>query len=174
MGNLGVKQLNTTNWLEAEAVMSAFVSLSLRDGAKSPITAQDWLERFTSLRLSQTVPSHVVERFEIARGVAIYGYFFYPLFTQALVSLLIVAEASISTKFKLIGPPKRRRRFRLVEKLDYLLAENAISPDEHEKWQFIRQMRNLAVHSDSQMILMPGDVLSLSRNIVDRINFLFN
>jgi len=95
------------------------------------------------------------------------------LFTQALINLLVVAEAAISVKYRQVKGGPTFKRLRLVKKLEYLLANKAISAEEHEQWQLIRQLRNLAVHSDSQMILMPGEVLHLFRKVVDQINDLF-
>ena len=156
MTKLGIKKLTLDNWLTGETVMSAFVSLSLRDGSKVPITADQWAERFLRLQLSEQVPVEIADRFDIARGAAVYGNFFYPLFTQALLGLLIVTEAAVSTKCDDLSAPRRVKTFE--QKLTWLRDLEEISQEEYEKWQFIRKLRNLSVHSKDQNILLPIEV----------------
>jgi hypothetical protein len=171
MSKLGIKKLTPENWLTGETFMSGIVSVSLRDGSKSPISAEDWAKRFLRIRLSEKVPVEIVERFEIARGTAVYGFFFYPLFTQALLGLLVVSEAAVATRCDDLKTPRRIKNF--GDKLTYLRDDGKLSADEVEKWGLIRELRNLAVHSKHQNILLPMDVRWFFHHIAERINLLF-
>jgi hypothetical protein len=171
MSKLGLKKLTVDNWLTGETFMSGIVSVSLRDGSQSPITAEQWAERFLKIRLSEEVPVDILERFEIARGAALYGFFFYPLFTQALLGLLVVAEAAVSTRCDDLNIPSRLKT--LDDKLTYLHDERKLGLDEYDKWDLIRKVRNLTVHSKHQNILLPMDVRWFFYHIAERINLLF-
>jgi hypothetical protein len=171
MSKLGIKKLTPENWLIGETFMSAIVSVSVRDGSKTSISAEDWAEWFLKIQLSEKVPVQIVDRFEIARDTAVYGFFFYPLFTQALLGLLVVSEAAVSTRCDDLETPRRVKKFE--DKLTYLRDAGKISADEYDKWGMIRKLRNLAVHSKHQNILLPMDVRWFFHHIAERINLLF-
>jgi hypothetical protein len=44
-----------------------------------PVSGEDWAVRFLAVELSAKVPEDVQQLFAVARGVLVYGHFFYPL-----------------------------------------------------------------------------------------------
>src|SRR5882672_4084968 len=110
MSDLGFKTLSPENWLEPEPVMSVFKTISLNDSTVSHISRDQWLSRFLKAQLDSAVPLEVRRLFEVARGAATYGYFFYPLYTLAGQQLYRVAETAISIKCKSLGATRREVR----------------------------------------------------------------
>ncbi len=141
MNKLGFKKLSAENWLEPESVMSAFVTLSLKDFTKSPISADEWVNRFLKPQLDPTVPFEIHKLFEVARGAAAYGCFFYPLYTLAGEQLYRVAEAAVSAKCKLLGAKSRKVRS-FQNKISFLHEENVILQQDWIWWDSIRHLRN--------------------------------
>ena len=172
MSNLGFKTLTPENWLEPEAVMSIFVTLSLKDGSTSPISADGWIERIGRPQLDPAVPVEILKLFEVARGSMAYGYFFYPLYTLAGEQLYRVAETAASTKCKLLGAHSRRVK-RFEDKIAFLQQQNVISQQDWIWWDSIRHLRNFASHPERQSILMPYDVLTSLAGVAKHINQLF-
>lgn len=170
MPSFGFKKLTVENWLEPDPVMAAFVSISAASTV-APMSADDWAAQFLIPQLSATVPAEVAALFEVARSSIAYGYFFYPLFTLGGEQLLRVAEAAASAKCTQLNAPRSVRKF--FEKIDYLQTQNTISQQEHTQWTALRKLRNIASHPQQQMILTPGNILSLLTNVATQINDLF-
>lgn len=172
MSNLGFKKLTAENWLEPESVMSACVKISLKDLTKSPISADEWVNRFLKPQLDPTVPIEILRLFEVARGSIAYGYFFYPLYTLAGEQLYRVAETAASVKCNLLGG-KPRKINRFEDKIYFLQGQNIISQQDWTWWDSIRHLRNYASHPKDQTILMPHHVLYDLADVAKHINQLF-
>lgn len=172
MSTLGFKILTQENWLEPESVMSVFVKFSLKDLTKSPISADEWVNRFLKPQLDSVVPVEILRLFEVARGSIAYGYFFYPLYTLAGEQLYRVAETAASAKCKLLGAKSHKVK-RFEDKISFLQEQNAISQQDWVWWDSIRHLRNYASHPKDQTILMPKDVLSDLAGVAKHINQLF-
>jgi Domain of unknown function (DUF4145) len=172
MNRIGFKKLSAENWLEPESVMSAFVTLSLKDSTKSPISADAWLDRFLKPQLDSTVPFEIHRLFEVARGAAAYGYLFYPLYTLAGEQLYRVAEAAASAKCKLLRA-KTRKVKSFQNKISFLHEQNVILQQDWIWWDSIRHLRNFASHPGRQVIMMPHDALYNVASVANHVNDLF-
>lgn len=172
MSGLGFKALSTENWLEPELFLSAIQTLSPIDGTIVEISREQWLSRFLKPQLNATVPVEVRKLFEVARGAATYGYFFWPLYTLAGQQLYRVAEAAASLKCKSLGASRRKTRT-FEQKISFLSDRNVIQQDAWIWWDSIRQLRNLASHPESQTIVMPHDTLYDLSSVAQHINDLF-
>jgi hypothetical protein len=172
MNKLGFKKLSAENWLEPESVMSAFVTLSLRDFTKSSITGDEWVNRFLNPQLNHTVPFEIHKLFEVARGAAAYGYLFYPLYTLAGEQLYRVAEAAVSAKCKLLGAKSSKVRS-FQNKIYFLHKHKVIPQKDWIWWDSIRQLRNYASHPEHQTIMMPHDALYNVASVAKHVNDLF-
>lgn len=80
MNDLGFKMLSPENWLEPEWFMGTFKTI--KESTISDISQDDWFKRFFKAQLDPNVPLEIRKLFEVARGAATYGYFFYPLYTR--------------------------------------------------------------------------------------------
>lgn len=172
MNNLGFKKLTAENWLEPDSVMSAFAKISLRDLTKSPISADEWVNRFLTPQLDLSVPIEILRLFEVARGSIVYGYFFYPLYTLAGEQLYRIAEAAASAKCALLGAKSRKVK-RFVDKISFLQEQNILSQQDWIWWDSVRDLRNYSSHPKDQTILMPHNVLYDLANVAKHINQLF-
>jgi hypothetical protein len=75
----GVKHLTTGNWLEPDPICLKFVEVNLATAASRQPTGDGWAERFLAVDLAPTVPSEVRDMWEAARGLLLYGWFYYAI-----------------------------------------------------------------------------------------------
>ena len=80
-GGASFKRLTQTNWFEPDPTGGAFGEINLATGEERQMTAERWAERILAVGLSEAVPVEVRDLWEVARGVLVYGFFFYPLYT---------------------------------------------------------------------------------------------
>jgi hypothetical protein len=170
MNDFGFKMLSPENWLEPEWFMGAFKTI--KDSTISDISQDDWFKRFFKAQLDRNVPLEIRKLFEVARGAATYGYFFYPLYTLAGQQLYRVVEAAVSVKCKSMGASRRTVRT-FQDKLFFLRAENIIPQGEWIWWDSIRELRNHSSHPKVQTIVFPQDTLYDLSSIAKHINDLF-
>ena len=172
MSGLGFKALSAENWLEPESFLSAIKTMSPTDGTIIEISREQWLNRFLRPQLNGPVPFEIRKLFEVARGAATYGYFFWPLYTLAGQQLYRVAEAAVSAKCKSQGASRRKTKT-FEDKISFLLDRNVIPQDAWIWWDSIRQLRNHTSHPKSQTIVMPHDTLYDLSSVAQHINDLF-
>ena len=171
MTRFGFKEIILSNWLEPDDALKGFVRIS-PDGQPHTITGEEYLQHILRPKLHASVPSDVQALFEVARGVMVYGYFFYPLYTLAVEQLFRVVEATLAHKYKALRAPKSRRTFE--KRIEWLVEEGVISRQESARWHAARQMRNAASHPERQMILTPGNAIGILERVADDINSLFS
>jgi hypothetical protein len=168
---LNFKTLTEENWTEPDPVLRHFVAVSRRDGTVKRLAGDDWAGHFLSIHLAEDVPHEVQELFDVAKGVCIYGWFFYPLYHLGEEQLFRVADTAVAAKCKQMGGPDLETSF--GRRLDWLKARAVLSANERRWWDSIRQLRNLASHPDFQSIHPPGSVLRMFRDVGQRIDELF-
>jgi len=169
--DLGIKNINQNNWIEPDKVSRGFARIT-SDGKTKILTGEDYLKHILKPKLSDSVPKEVQTLFEVARGVMVYGYFFYPLYALASEQLFRVAEAAATLKCKELKAPKKVEKF--YQKIEWLKNETIIPQEEFVRWDALRQLRNLASHPNNQTILPPGPVIGYLERIAKQINGLFN
>jgi hypothetical protein len=175
MGESGLKQLTIDNWQEPDPVVSAFVRLSPQDGAIRALSGDDWARGFLAIELSDRVPLEVRRPFDVARGALVYGYFFYPLYTLGAEQLFRAAEAAIRHKCREVGVSDTT-----LNKPDFyhrtraLVREGAISHADQDRWDDLRELRNLASHPEDQSIFSPGIAIGALRRVAADVEGLFS
>ena len=100
--------------------------------------------------VGETVPSELVELFEVARGALCYGFFFYPLYTLGSEQLYRVLEAAVASKCEREKAPARLRSFR--DRIDWLRDEGKIDQETNDRLHAARELRNISSHADRQSI----------------------
>lgn len=170
MDNLGFKKLTVDNWLEKDTTLSGFVRLS-HDGQVHAKSGQDWMRSIFEPKLKENVPLEVHALFEVARGTAVYGCFFYPLYMLAIEQLHRVAEAAIRHKCKRMEPARFAKNF--AKNLSWLKKNGVLTEEEYLKWDNTRELRNMSSHPENQMALPPNYTISTLRSVANDINSLF-
>lgn len=171
MADLGFKKLTTENWLEPDGFNFYKVSLSVKTGQTRPIDFDERRRYMLDINITEKSPLEIRRMFEAARGAIFYGYFFYPLYVLGAEQLFRVAEAAVTLRCEQMGAKTGRMRF--VDKIKYLVGASAISAQEEESWQAIRELRNAASHPDMQTLFDSADALLFLQLIAGKINSLF-
>lgn len=167
----GIKKLTVENWLDGDEILKAFVRLDAY-GNRSPLTREVLAERFMSIELSPHVPAEIQTLYRTARGVLLYGYFFYPLYVVGLGEISRTAEAAVARKFKDSGGPKKRRTF--ATRLKWLHEAEHLTDKEKFIWETIRRSRNETAHPSYQMVQPPSELVRNLRVTAHCINCLFD
>jgi hypothetical protein len=172
-----LKTITKDNWLEVDSIIASgvFARFLMSDGVQ-PLTANDWVKRFLTPKLSPNVPEEVQELFEVARGAVLYGVFFYPLFTLGLEQAFRLMEAAAKAKatslgISMVNAKDRYRSYGAI--LADLFAKKALTKAEYEYWSNAKEFRNETTHANSQPILMPPQVVGMLSSITAAINRLF-
>jgi len=136
------------------------------------LTKEVLAERFLSIDLSPDVPPEIRTLYRTARGVLLYGYFFYPLFVVGLGEISRTAEAAAARRFKDLNGPKKRRTF--AARLEWLHEAGHLRDEEKFIWDTIRRDRNETAHPTYQMVQPPADLVRDLRVAAHCINCLFD
>lgn len=140
------------------------------------MNAERWAEQFLAVELEQHVPAEVRELWEVARGVLLYGWFFYPLYMLGEEQLRRVADAAVLHRYRqLDGPPDEQtgESPSFARRLRWLFDHGHVDRELESRWQATRDLRNLGSHSDFQSLQMPHGSLSTLRVLAKEINTLF-
>lgn len=167
----GLKKLTVHNWLDGDEILKAFVRLDAH-GNRSPLTSEVLAERFLSIDLSPHVPAEIQTLFRTARGVLLYGYFFYPLYVVGLGEISRTAEAAVARRFKDLGGSQKKRTF--ATRLQWLHQTQHLSDKEKFIWDTIRRARNETAHPSYQMVQPPSELVRDLRVTAHCISCLFD
>jgi hypothetical protein len=167
---VGFKDLTPDNWDEPDEVSQAFIRLSPVDGVVG-MSGGDWARAFLRVELSPGIPDEICDLFAAARGVLVYGWFFYPLFVLGEDQLHRVAEAAAKRRYRDLGGTRARPTF--AEAIEWLVKRGAIRSDEERRWTAMRDLRNTGSHPDFQMLMPPGEALETLSIVADAVNELF-
>ena len=143
MTELGFKQITSKNWMEHDEVLQGFVKFT-PDGQSHTITGEEYIQYILEPKLNESVPIEVIKLFEVARGVMVYGYFFYPLYAIATEQLYRVIEAAIYHKCKELNAPNSIETYN--DRIEWLLKQNAITYEESIRLHVARKARNISSH----------------------------
>ena len=110
--------------------------------------------------------------FEVARGALCYGYYFYPMFALGAEQLYRVSEAAVRHKHaELNGTQKLTETFR--DMLRWLRTQNVLNETQFQRWDAVRDLRNMTTHAQEQNILLPGEAGTSLEVATELINSLF-
>jgi hypothetical protein len=167
---VGFKDLTPANWIDADPVSTQFWRESRLVGP-TDMDAQAWARAFLGVDLTTHVPADVRELFAVARGVLLYGWFFYPLFRLGEDQLHRVLEAAVVARYRQLDGPKSRPSYAIA--IEYLVERAVIPAEDLPRWNAARELRNRASHLHQQVVMPPGAVLDMLKATAHDINRLF-
>lgn len=168
-----MKTITTENFLEADPSASAISNMIDADGNISQMNAEIWAGIILEFDLKESIPEDVRNLYQTARGVYLYGYFFYPLFTLGAEQLYRVTEAAAHAKCVQLNAPKKTLE-RFVDHIEFLSGTGLISDQDLPIWKFFREMRNASSHAKRQNIHTPNFFIGALREVTEEVNKLFD
>jgi hypothetical protein len=177
----GVKHLTPENWLQPDETGRAFGAINLATGEHRAASGDGWAEQFLAVELDAAVPVEIRDMWEVARGLALYGWFYYPLYAIAEHQLRRVADAAVLHRYKQAGGPANKKRDPEGElrwpdfkrRIEWLIANQIIAPEKRQRWDTMRDLRNETTHASIRHLVMPIDVLRLLDLLTPEIDALF-
>lgn len=166
--HFGFKKITNATWLSAD-LPKLF----------SELTEDLWLSSVLKPTLSDGVPREIKGMFEVARGIMIYGWFFYPLLTIGAEQCLRVLEAGAKSRCQQLGLTVERKRrsgsgpIALYNYIDTLGNNGELSSDDVAQWKLLRSLRNHVSHPSHQDILPPAIPMHMLQNTAEVLNRLF-
>ncbi|HIF09342.1 MAG TPA: hypothetical protein EYQ81_05500 [Sneathiellales bacterium] len=167
---MAFKQLTPENWDEHDSTGSVFVLIDKNGVDRTPM-GSEWARMILEPKLSQTVPSDVVEMFEVARGILVYGWFFYPLFTAGIEQLFLVHDSAIAHRCDELSAPKKIRSF--AKRIEWLSDQGDWTVQRKTQWTAARSLRNDIAHKKQQSIFDPTMAVRNVNTTIELINELF-
>jgi len=166
----GVKHPTPENWLVPDETGRGFGEVNLATGERRAATGEGWAVQFLAVELSPSAPAEVRDMWEVARGVALYGWFYYPLYAIAEHQLRRVADAATFHRSRQAGGPANASFRRRVE---WLIEHGVIPVEKRARWDAIRALRNETTHASIRHLVMPLDVLRVLDLLQVEIDALF-
>jgi hypothetical protein len=167
--HFGFKRITAENWREAG--LPPLYELA---------TPENWIEAHLKPQLGANVPPDIAALFEVARGCMIYGWFFYPLLTLAAEQCYRVLEAAVRKRCEQVGIPTTLQnkkgktiQTRFVDNIASLIDAGILDAAQQPRWTTIRQLRNIASHPESQMIMTLGMTIDQLVLTTDWLNSLY-
>ncbi len=182
MGDIGFKELSEDDWLSRDGGLGAEASGD--DVGEAP-TREEWLAAVKEPRLLDEVPNEVQRIFEVARGAALYGYFFHPLMTVAERELYRAAEAAVRFKFRELDVAPRGLKNRRLAKqasrdprdfrrmVDFLISHGVIGEGVAASWRAIAKSWNVVAHPEDGTAFSLAAVLKSLDRFAELINGLY-
>ncbi len=178
----GVKHLTVQNWLDPDETGRAFGEVNLATGERRTASGDGWADQFLAVELHNEVPAEIREMWGVARGLALYGWFYYPLYAIAEHQLRRVADAAVLHRYRQAdGPPNKKPdpddgqptcpSFK--RRVDWLIDNGVIATDKRHQWAAIRELRNETTHASIRHLVMPVDVLRVLDLLAVEIDALF-
>ena len=172
MDRTSFKPLSVENWRERDPVHDVFGEVNLATGAHRPMTGERWAELILAIDLALYVPRDVRDMWQVARGVLVYGWFFYPLYALGDEQLHRVADAAVLHAYRQREGPEPPPSF--AKRLAWLIAEGYIDASLEQRWTAIRELRNLGSHATTPTIHMPGSAITSMKILAKEIDALFD
>jgi hypothetical protein len=169
--DLGFKELSVENYLLPDELMRAYVTLK-PGGETQVVQHMEWARAMLAVKLSDRVPIEVHRLFAVARGAMIYGYLFYPLFALASEQLFRAGETSVMLKCRAMGAPMKVSTF--FGQISWLCEMGIFVEEEAGVWQAARQLRNDTSHPTDQIIIAPGEALTVLARVAAVIDRLYS
>lgn len=138
-----------------------------------------YLRAILEPQLTPVVPEDVRGLFEVARGVMVYGWLFYPLYTLGAEQCYRVVEAAVNLRYQQAGgmqsrvTGKKARPIDLSAKLQWLTGKGIILEEGKLRWDSLRKLRNMASHPRHQSLCLPTQAISTLCDCSEVINLLF-
>jgi hypothetical protein len=167
---MGSKRLTADNFLLPDPLSGEFTGRD-GDGPAQRLSAVDWAHEIRAVRLDGNVPEPVRNRFDLARGILRYGFFWYSLWVHGTVVSLQSAELALEVACDAAHGPKRlnsaESRIEWLEKRRFLAAADAGT------WTLLVGVRDALVEAGDGPILTPRKSLDVLQAVAQAINGLF-
>jgi hypothetical protein len=178
----GVKRPTVQNWLAPDETGRAFGEVNLATGERRTASGDGWADQFLAVGLDNEVPAEIREMWEVARGLALYGWFYYPLYAIAEHQLRRVADAAVLHRYRQAGGPPNKKpdpedgqpiwpSFKW--RVEWLIDHGVIATDRGPRWDAIRKLRNETTHASIRHLVMPMDVMRVLDLLAVEIDALF-
>ena len=190
MSNIWFKDLSKDSWLSRDEKLDAETGRETgeeagEEGEPAFRAPEDWLAAVRGPRLADAVPNEVMRIYEVARGAALYGYFFHPLMTLAERELFRAAEAAVRLKFLELdmappgaqtqrierGSPHGPGEFRRM--VDFLVSRGVIAEEAAASWRAITKSWKVVSHPEDAALFSLAAVLSSLRRFAELIDALY-
>jgi Domain of unknown function (DUF4145) len=177
----GVKHLTIRNWLDPDPICLKFVNVNLATGERRPPTGDGWAEQFLAVDLASTVPSQVRDMWQAARGLLLYGWFYYAIYAIGEHQLRRVADAAVLHRYQQADGPANKKRGPegelrwpdLMTRVDWLISADIIHAEKRARWDVIRDLRNETTHASIRHLTTPHEALRVLDLLAPEIDALF-
>lgn len=160
------KALTPDNWRQKDDTHDVLPLPDGRGGIR-PLAPDDYAQQFLAVTLSDRVPIEIRRLFDVAKGTACYGWYFYPLYALSAGEAYRAADAALAARVKAEGGshewPFRKR-------IDWLGKRLAWPPHLTARWHTLRELRNQTSHPKDQSIWLPGLTVNLLRQVAYMIS----
>jgi len=164
------KRLTAENFLLPDPLTGEFTGQD-GDGRAHRLSAMDWAHEILSIELGESVPESVRHRFELARGVLLYGFFWYPLWVQGTVEALRAAELALERACAAERGPKRLAT--PESRIDWLAKRRVPGAVDAGTWRSLLEVRNVLADAGETPILTPRTSLDVIDRVCGAVNALF-
>lgn len=171
MENFGFKKLTSDNWLKADPVMNHMVLFSKLPAEFDPRLASDWVKRILDIKIDERVPENIRGMYAVAKGMAVYGILFYPLFTMASQQLYRIVETAIIQRGKDLGMPDTLRK--MNARLDWLQNHKYITDRGRAMLRLMCDIRNHVSHPQNQELHWPASAIGDLERIAGDVEGIF-
>lgn len=163
------------DWLQPDPTSMIFGEFDRRTGVQSAISGERWTEILLGVSVSPEVPEEVRDMWTIARGILLYGWFFYPLYAVGDRELHRVADAAALHRYPQADGPRTQNGHwpTLQRRIEWLIKRGIIRREAAGRWDAIRQLRNEGTHADFAHIATPLDAVQSLEILRDEIDALF-
>ena len=118
---------------------------------------------------------------EAARGMLLYGWFYYAIYAIGEHQLRRVADAAVLHRYQQAGgPPNKKpgpegeqRWPDLMTRVDWLISTGVIPAQKRERWDLMRGLRNETTHASIRHLTTPHEVLRVLDLLAGEIDALF-
>lgn len=168
---LPFKKIDLSNWSDPDAA-SAGQAKGKDEKGWIHYTGEDYLEEIQLVRLSKNVPWDIYEQMELAKGICIYGIYFYPLFAVGMERAILTAGSATMLVCEKIGGP-RKFTGTFENQIDWLTEQGAIDAKRKRQWHNVRKFRNTSSNPKHVTFMTPVMTLAIMERFAGAINSLF-
>ncbi len=170
MRRMDSKRLTADNFLLPDPLTGEFTGPD-GDSRVHRLSAMDWAHEILSIELGESVPEAVRNRFELARGVLLYGYFWYPLWVQGTMEALHAAELALEAACAAEHGPKRLAT--AESRIEWLAKRHVLGAEEAGTWRSLLDVRNALADAGETTILTPRTSLDVLDRACSAVKVLF-
>ena len=148
---------------------AASIHVKMGPNGPEPLSEIDYINALDSIKINIVAPEKVIELFETARALYMYGYLYWTFFTLAYEQALKAWEMAIVCKLEDASIEKMPNK--LIDKIKKLKNLNIINNLEEEHFHIIRITRNQLAHPKYQSEL--GHTNGFLQVAAEQINLLY-